>query len=302
VLTNYILEDSLIEKKHTLGILDGKVAIITGSTRGLGLAIALAYSAEGAAVVISSRSSAAVQQTVDLLKTSAKKAAGMAVDVTSLAQVQALAEFAVNTFGKIDIWVNNAGIAGPYGPTTGIDPVVFNRVVQTNIMGTYYGSLTALHVFKKQGTGKLINLLGMGYKKPAPWQNAYGSSKVWIRHFTRALAEENKNTAGIGIFALNPGMVLTDLLTNFDVVSGSEERLKVFPTIVRMWAKPGDIPARKAVWLASSATDGKTGLEGNVFTPWVMLLGAAREGLRKLAGQKTPVSAIQMKVIPPWKL
>ena len=82
-------------------------------------------------------------------------------------------------------------------------------------------------------------------------------------------------------------MVLTDLLTHFDVVSGSEERLKVFPTIVRMWAKPAEIPARKAVWLASSATDGKTGIEGNVFTTWVMLRGAAREGLRKITGQQS---------------
>jgi hypothetical protein len=85
------------------------------------------------------------------------------------------------------------------------------------------------------------------------------------------------------------------------VVSGSEDRLKVFPTIVRMWAKPGEVPARKAVWLASAATDGKSGLEGNVFTKWVMLQGAVREGWRKLSGQKVPVQDIQMKVIAPWQ-
>ena len=179
-----------------MGILDGKVAVITGSTRGLGLAIAQAYAAEGAAVVISSRSNEAVQKTVDRMKTSGFQAAGMAVDVGSFEQVQALADFALKTFGHIDIWVNNAGTTGPYGPTIELSPEVFGGVVQTNIMGTYYGSLTALHIFKKQGSGKLINMLGMGYNKPAPMQNVYGSSKVWIRHFTKALAAENKDHPG----------------------------------------------------------------------------------------------------------
>jgi glucose 1-dehydrogenase len=188
-----------------MGMLDEKVAVITGSTRGLGLAIAQAYAAEGAAVVISSRSAEAVQKTIDLMKISGFCAVGMVVDAGDLAQVQALSAFAVKTFGKIDIWVNNAGTAGPYGPTDGLEPRTFVGVVQTNVLGTYYGSITALSVFKKQGGGKLINMLGMGYNKPAPWQNAYGSSKVWIRHFTKALADENKGFPGIGIYALNPG-------------------------------------------------------------------------------------------------
>ncbi len=90
----------------------------------------------------------------------------------------------------------------------------------------------------------------MGYNKPAVWQNVYGSSKAWIRNFTRALAKENTDIPAIGIYALNPGMVLTDLLIHNDVISGSEDRLKVFPTVVRMWAKPPEIPAREAVgWL-----------------------------------------------------
>ena len=97
-------------------------------------------------------------------------------------------------------------------------------------------------------------------------------------------------------------MVLTELLTDIETIAGSEERLKVFPTIVRMWAKPADVPARKAVWLASSATDGRTGLEGNVFSRWVMLKGAVREGLRRLSGKPVPLSDIQTRVIAPWEM
>ena len=141
-------------------------------------------------------------------------------------------------------------------------PTTFVQVVNTNILGTYYGSYAALRRFLAQGSGKLINLLGRGWQgKPVPWQNAYSSSKAWVHSFTLALAEETKQggAAGIGIFAFSPGMVLTDMLTDVDVIEGSEEKLSRFPTIVRMWGKPAEVPAAKAVWIASSATDGKTG-------------------------------------------
>ena len=284
-----------------MGILTGKTAVITGSTRGLGRAIAEAYAAEGASVVISSRSAQAVDQTVADFRARGWQADGMAVDVASLDQVQALAGLAVKSFGRIDIWVNNAGVTGPYGPTAQFDPRVFEGVVRTNILGTYHGSITALSHFNKQGGGKLINLLGMGYNKPAPWQNAYGSSKVWIRHFTKALAAENKDTAGIGIFALNPGMVLTDLLVRNEVIAGSEEKLKAFPVIVRMWAKPADVPAKKAVWLAGPATDGKTGIEGNVFTTGVLIRGALRELWWKMTGTAPKTSEVNMTTVAPWQ-
>jgi len=284
-----------------MNTLKGKIAVITGSTRGLGLAIAKAFAEEGASVVITSRSNEAVNRVVDDMRSAGHQAAGMAVDVSDIHQVRTLADFVVKTFGRIDIWVNNAGITGAYGPTTGIDPEVFSGVVNTNILGTYHGSIFALNQFKKQGGGKLINMLGMGYKKPAPWQNAYGSSKAWIRNFTKALAKENKAFKNIGIHALNPGMVLTDLLVRNEVVAGSEDRLKVFPTIVRMWAKPGDVPARKAVWLASPATDGKTGLEANVFSFGVMLKGAVLEGWRLVTGGVPPKSDVDMTVVPGWE-
>ena len=98
------------------------------------------------------------------------------------------------------------------------------------------------------------------------------------------LAEETKGT-GVGVYAYNPGMVLTDLLTHGEVIQGSEARLRRFPTIVRLLAKPPEAPAEKAVWLASPATDGKTGLLVSFSTPWTMAGGAIREGLRALCRQ-----------------
>ncbi|MBN2005885.1 MAG: SDR family oxidoreductase [Anaerolineae bacterium] len=283
-----------------MGLLDGKVAVITGGTRGLGLGIAQAFARDGAAVVVASRSQKSVDQSVQQLLAEGARASGMVVDVSSLEQVQALAQHAISHFGRLDIWVNNAGTAGPYGPTLDFDPKDFVQVVQTNILGVYYGSRTALSHFVAQRSGKLINLLGHGYNGPVPWQNAYGSSKAWVRAFTKALAEETKES-GVGVFAFNPGMVLTELLTDVDVFEGSEPRLKNFPAVVRMWAKPAEFPAQKAVWIASSATDGKTGLLVSLFSPVTMLQGALKEGWRVLLGKPAPDMDLHIKTIAPYR-
>jgi NAD(P)-dependent dehydrogenase (short-subunit alcohol dehydrogenase family) len=271
--------------------LDGKVAVITGSSRGLGLAIAQAFAAAGAAVVLAARSQVAVDKAAGELVAAGRSATGLAVDVSRREQVEALAEHAVATFGRIDIWVNNAGTAGPYGPTMDTAPAAFEQVVNTNILGVYYGSHAAMRRLQAQGSGKLINMLGHGWKGPVPWQNAYSASKAWVRSFTLALAEETK-TCGVGVFAFNPGMVLTELLTDVEVIEGSEERLKRFPTVVRMWARPPAVPAAKAVWIASAATDGKTGEIYNIMTTRAMLGGALREGMRGLFGQR-PTAATE---------
>jgi glucose 1-dehydrogenase len=283
-----------------MGLLDGKVAVITGGTRGFGLGIAQAFVQNGASVVVASRSQQSVNEAVQLIQAEGGQGSGMAVDVSNLEQVQALADHTISRFGRLDIWVNNAGMAGPYGPTLGFDPKEFTQVVQTNILGVYHGSRTALHHFVAQGSGKLINVLGHGYNRPVPWQNAYGASKAWDRSFTKALAEETKDSH-VGVFSFNPGMILTELLTNVQVIEGSEQRLKSFPTVVRMWAKPPEILAQKMVWIASSATDGKTGLLVSLFSPGLILGGVLKEALRALLRKPAADMNIRIKAIPPYQ-
>lgn len=269
-----------------MGKLDRKVAVVTGGTRGLGLGIARAFVEAGARVAVGSRSESSVERAVEELG-GGTVACGSICDVANREDVLLLAQRAIEKFDGFDIWVNNAGLSAPYGPTVDVPDEQFRAVLQTNIMGTYNGSRIALEHFLAQGQGKLINLLGRGDTEPVPFQNAYASSKSWIRAFTRALVGEYKNT-DIGIFALNPGLVLTEMITNVDAIEGFEERMRPFETITRMWGNPPAVPAKRAVWLSSAATDGKTGIEVRVLGPRVIVTGALRELIRRTARRLGP--------------
>jgi glucose 1-dehydrogenase len=278
--------------------LKGKTAVITGSTRGFGLAMARAYARAGARVVVASRSQAALDQAVETLRQQGGEASGVACDVGERQQVEALANFALQTYGDFDVWVNNAGISAPYGPTVHIQPEAFISVLKTNIFGVYYGSIYAMRQFLPRRAGKLINILGRGDHGAVPMQNAYASSKTWVRAFTLALAKEYQQS-GVGIYAYNPGLMQTDLMDKIEAVSGYEDRLNPLTTVMEMWANPPEIPAEKAVWLASSATDGRTGLEIKELNLFHILSGILRLGIRRLSGQKGSDYQMQVRTVAP---
>ena len=280
------------------GILENKVAVITGGSRGLGYAIAEAYGNEGAKVVIASRTPRSVDRAVDSLQEAGCQATGLVCDVSNLQQVEALAELAVCTFGRIDIWINNAGLSAPYGPTAHIPSEDFKNVIDTNITGTYNGSVTAMRYFAKQKSGKLINLLGRGDSGSVPLQNAYSSSKVWVRNFTDALAKEYKNS-GVDVFGFNPGLVKTDMLSQVEAVSGFENRLNPLRYITLLWGNEPDVPAQKALWLASSATDGKSGMQVTVLTTWFKLSRLFTTLLGRLKKQPEELMELNVTSVEP---
>lgn len=274
-----------------------KIAVITGSTRGLGRALAHAFAAQGARVVVSSRSAEAVAEAVSALRAAGAQATGCACDVAVLEQVRALMEHARSTFGVPDLWVNNAGLSAPYGPTAQVPPERFRQVIGTNILGTYHGSLVAMEQMVPRGRGKLINLLGRGDRRPVPKQNAYASSKAWIRSFTSSLAAEYRDS-GVGVYAMNPGLVDTDLVRHPEAVAGYEAEMAPLRTVLRLWANSPEVPAARAVWLASAATDGRTGLVVNVLGPAQLLRGLAAEGLRQLLRRPARDIELNVRTVP----
>jgi NAD(P)-dependent dehydrogenase (short-subunit alcohol dehydrogenase family) len=269
--------------------LNGKVAVVTGSTRGLGRAIAEAYAREGAAVVVSSRTPDAVGATAATLREHGAVTLGVPCDVGELGQVRELASAAIERFGGIDIWVNNAALSASYGRTLDIPVVEYESVVRANILGMYYGSRVALDHMLARGQGKLINVTGRGAEEPVPFQNAYGPSKAWVVNFTLGLAKEYAGR-GVDIIVFSPGMVLTDLMTDIDVVTPDPpRRLDYFPRILRMWAEPPEVPAQMAVDIAA---EGKNGETYKYLTRWRLASGVLREIRRMVSRSDEPLPEV----------
>lgn len=279
-------------------ILKDKVAVITGGSRGLGLAIAQTYARAGAKVVIASRTARTVNSAVESLRASGYEAVGLACDVADMDQMEALAQLAIDTFGRIDIWVNNAGISAPYGPTVHVPSADFLNVIHTNIIGAYNGSIIAMRYFRAQKSGKLINLLGRGDTGAIALQNAYSSSKVWVRNFTKALADEYKNS-GVDIFGFNPGLVKTEMLSNVHAVKGYENKMNPLRYVAMLWGNEADVPAKKALWLASPASDGKNGAMITVLTKRFMLSRALALPFRKLFNQPAELLELNVTSVEP---
>ncbi|HSN11999.1 MAG TPA: SDR family oxidoreductase [Propionibacteriaceae bacterium] len=235
------------------GRLSGRVAVVTGGTRGLGFAIARLYGSEGAKVVVASRTASSVSTAVDALRADGVDATGCPCDVSVRADVEALRQLALDTYGRLDIWVNNAGLGGVFGPTVEVPEEDFVAVVGTNVLGTYHGTVAALETMLPQGSGHILNILGRGDTGPVPFQTAYGASKSWVRAFTLAVAKENERT-GVQVHALNPGLVQTDLLARVEALPGTEKQLARLPLISTMWGLPPERAALPALDLVLGST------------------------------------------------
>jgi NAD(P)-dependent dehydrogenase (short-subunit alcohol dehydrogenase family) len=243
-----------------MGKLDDKVAIITGSTRGIGKAIAHEFVREGAKVVITSSSNANVQAAV--LEFPPNTVYGCVCDVVSNVDMEQLIVAAVLRFGRVDCFINNAGISDPFKSITQSDPDVWGRVIDTNLKGTYNGCRAAINYFlKEKSKGKIINLAGSGTDKGSntPWISAYGSTKAAIARFTYAVAEEYRHT-GISVMLLHPGLVRTGMVSSDHPTPELSRQLATFNTILDIFAQPPSVAAQLAVKLASEWSDSKTGV------------------------------------------
>lgn len=240
--------------------LEQKVAVITGSTRGIGLAIAREFVREGAKVVITSSRRENVDAAVREFP--AGTVFGHVCDASSYDEMEGLVGASVTRFGAIDCFVNNAGISDPFESVGDSSPHAWGRVIDTNLKGTYYGSRAAVRYFLSSGRqGKIINLAGSGTDRGSntPYISAYGSTKAAIARFTFAMAEEYRKS-GVSVMLLHPGLVRTGMIDPDDPTPELRRQLDTFNTILDIFAQSPDRAARYAVKLASPWSDGKTGL------------------------------------------
>lgn len=244
--------------------LNGKVAIITGANRGLGLEISRKYVNAGASIVICARNG-------DLLKRAQKEltvglAPGQVVevepaDVSDLQSVELLVKATLQRFGRIDILVNNAGIQGPIGPIEEVDSAQWVRTIEINLFGSIWLCQAVLPTMKRQQQGKIIQLSGGGAANPKPNFCAYAISKAAIVRFTETLAEEVREFK-IDVNAIAPGALNSRMLDEVLAVGPVKVGQAFFDKAIKQKESGGagfELGAELALFLASEASNGITG-------------------------------------------
>jgi len=193
-----------------MGILQGKVAIITGGTTGIGFATARRLMQEGANVaLVSERPMEQINQATSTLSAAAGRVAGYRCDVRDRTYAKSTAEKVVEQFGRIDILINNAGIY-TLDATCEADESAFKNMVDVNIHGTYNMILAVLPAMKRQVSGSIVNISSAAAVRGAGGHACYGATKAAILAITHALPQELRGM-GIRVTAIGPGAVRTDM-------------------------------------------------------------------------------------------
>ncbi len=187
----------------------GKTAIVTGSTKGIGRAIAEALLGAGMNVCVSARNIEEIERTVrELEDVGEGGVTGAACDVRDYEEVRALFEHAVAEFGGVDVLVNNAGV-GIYKPVEEISPEEFRAVLETNLFGVFYCTHEAIPLMKQRGGGYIVNISSLAGTNAHPRMAAYNASKFGLNGFSEALMQEVRHD-GIKVSYVMPGSVNTE--------------------------------------------------------------------------------------------
>ena len=185
--------------------LEGRIALITGAGRGIGRAIALAYAAEGAKLVLAARTGAELRETADSITGRfGSDVSTIIADVTNREQVDAAVAHTIERHGAIDVLVNNAGNIGPVGRLWDNDADDWARTVSVHLMGTFYGCRAAVPAMRDRGSGRIVNMSGVG----GPNMSSYDAAKTAIVNLTENLALELADTP-ITVNAISPGSIHT---------------------------------------------------------------------------------------------
>lgn len=246
-----------------MGLLNGKVAIVTGSNQGFGFEIAKEFLRQGANVTLGARDVRRLNEARDRL---AKEFAGSRIvsfkmDVTQAQDVENVVTETLSGFGKVDILVNNAGIYGPKGPIEETSFEEWKAAININLFGSVAFARAVIPYFKKQRSGKIIQLSGGGATKPMPNLSSYATAKAGIVRFCETISEELKEY-NVDVNCIAPGALNTRLLDEIIEAGPHKVGEKFYASSLKQ-QKEGGAPMARGValctFLASEASNGITG-------------------------------------------
>ncbi len=236
--------------------LTGKVAVVTGASRGIGEAIAKNYAAAGARVVLSSRKLESLEKVAEEIKTAGGEAAAIACHTGDEEMVQTVIESSVEKFGGVDIVVNNAATNPHFGPIMTAEGGHWDKTFDVNVKGYFYVAKYGALAMKKRGGGKIINIASIAGKAALPGMGVYCASKAAVLMLTESLAVELADS-NIQVNAIAPGFIKTRFS------SALWQNPKINDAIVsripqNRMAEPQELTGI-ALYLASSASSFTTG-------------------------------------------
>src|SRR5262245_10892553 len=248
--------------------LEGKVAVVTGSSRGIGRAIAEGLAGAGAAVAVNGRNPESAQTVADAIASAGGKSFAVPADISKSEDVARLIDATVSTFGRLDILVNNAGISPYYKPAEAMTEAEWDDVIKVNLKGVFLCCQAAGRVMIPQKSGRIINISSIAGKVALPRLIAYSSAKGAINQLTRVLAVEWAPHQ-ILVNAIVPGYIETDL------TKGLRENPKRLDAMIRQiplgrLGKATEIVGA-AIYLASDAASYVTGQTLDVDGGWLSL-------------------------------
>jgi short-subunit dehydrogenase len=193
--------------------LDAQVAVITGASQGIGRETALQFARRGASVVLAARNTEALEELTNQVERIGGVAEAVATDVGEWSEVERLADRAMERFGRIDTWVNNAAVS-IYATVDELDPDEMDRLIRTNLLGVMYGSKAAAARMRPRRSGTIINVGSALSERAVPLQSAYVASKFGIQGFSEALRLELlHDEAGIDVVLVLPSSINTPLFS-----------------------------------------------------------------------------------------
>lgn len=249
---------SITLQETSMTQLKDKIAIITGAGGGFGEGIAAAYVKEGAKVIVADINGAAAEKVASVL---GAHASPFTCDVTQKAQVQALVQHCVDTFGAPDIVVNNAGTTHKNRPMLEVDEATFDKVFAVNVKSIYHMTHAILPLMRQKGGGVILNIGSVAGIRPRPGLSWYNASKGAVNLLSKSMAVE-LGPEKIRVNAICPVMGVTGLFEDFmGLPDTPQNRAKFIATIpMGRFATPTDVAAA-SVFLASDAAEFFTGIE-----------------------------------------